>query len=139
MRSSGPRTTNLSLVAGCDTLSVQTVPSLTRDKSIMQDVRRAKCFALVLHPVCVSVVPFVLTALFNQASAFSRHSLTKGPKWGAKLDQSRRIMRLNQPVGVKADRLGFSSSLQSLQICTTLLISSEVYTTNASFGSQSTE
>ncbi len=133
IRSSFTRCTNLSPLAESDTVSVQTASSLTRDKSIMQYVRRATYSALVLCPVCVSTVPFVLIPFFHRASAFSCHSFTKSRNGGAELDQSWQIMRLNQPVGVKADHLGFSSSLQSLQICPTLLISSEVYTTNAAF------
>lgn len=105
---------HLSPLPGYDRVSVHTVLSLTRDKSIMRYVGRATYIALVLCPVRVSTVPFVLIPLFHQASAFSCHSLTKSRNGGANLDQSWQIMRLNQPVGVKADHLGFSSSLQSL-------------------------
>lgn len=72
-------------------------------------------------------------SLLHQASAFSCHSLAESRNERANLDQSWQIMRLNQPVGVKADHLGFSSLLQSLQICLTPFISSEVYTTNTAF------
>lgn len=96
-------------------------------------MRRGTNSALVLCPVWISRVPLVLIPLLHQASAFSRHSLTNNRKWGAKFDQSWQIMGLKQPVGVKADHLGFSFSLQRLQICLTPLISSEVYTTNTAF------
>lgn len=110
-----------------------TASSLTGDKSITQYVRRATYSALVLCRVCVSTVLFVLSPLLHQASAFSCHSFNESRNGGDKLDQSWQIMRLNRPVGVKADHLGFSSSLQSLQICPTPLISSEVYTTSSAF------
>lgn len=108
------------------------VPSLTRrSKSVVQYVRRRIHIVLILCPVGVSQGPFALIPLLHPAPLFSCQLSHWRQNRRAKLDRSGRIMRLNQSVGVKADHLGFSSSLQSLHISPTLLISSEAHPPNS--------